>query len=111
MAQSYKGAKIVLSKKIIYFKINTASKFVTLHFNFKVDATKIHSSTITFYSNTIFTAAFVLPRSSRALLQQWFVCFYFQVFPNRVWQIFFFCWRLHLFCGYFFNFKMVLPTI
>ncbi len=69
MAQSYKGAKIVLSKKIIYFKINTASKFVTLHFNIKVDATKIHSSIITVNSNTVFTVDFVFPRSGRALLQ------------------------------------------
>jgi len=63
MAQSYKGAKIVLSKKIIYFKINTASKFVTLHFNIKVNATKIHSSIIAVHSDFIFTADFVFSRT------------------------------------------------
>ena len=63
MAQSYKGGKIVLSKKIIYFKINTASKFVTLHFNIKVDATKIHSSIIAVHSDSIFTADFVFSRT------------------------------------------------
>jgi hypothetical protein len=68
VAQSYKGAKLVLSKKNIYFKIINAPKFVTLHFNFEVDATKIYSSIISVYSNSIFTAAFVFSRNGGTLL-------------------------------------------
>jgi hypothetical protein len=99
-----------LSKKIIYFKINNAPKFVTLHFNFKVDATKIHSSIISIHSDSIFTDNLFFSKSGGTLLQQWIVFLYFQIFPKCIWHIFFFNWRLHLFSSCFFNFKMVLPT-